>query len=266
MHPRVGLSGTATHKALSAESRLALLGALEQAGRQLSADEAATLVGLHRNTIRVHLEQLVGAGLVERHTEDRSTPGRPRVLYGIAPGQSPSGEREWSSSGGTELGYRELARVLAAQLAQMDDAALLAERAGRNWASAVARASLPSGPVRADKAVGAVTDAMEMLGFRPVADDQRILLRSCPFADVAREHREVICSMHLGMLREAFETLGSDVAVENLAPFVQADPPLCVVNLAATPIDGAGRASPAGRQTGGTHSKSHGPRGVRRRG
>ena len=74
-------SASATHKALAADSRLALLDVLEHAEGPLDAVEAGRRVGLHRNTARVHLDQLAEVGLVERQAEHRSTPGRPRVLY-----------------------------------------------------------------------------------------------------------------------------------------------------------------------------------------
>jgi predicted ArsR family transcriptional regulator len=57
-----------------------VLARLREAGRPLSAVEVARLAGLHPNTARFHLAALLADGLVERATETRATPGRPRVL------------------------------------------------------------------------------------------------------------------------------------------------------------------------------------------
>jgi predicted ArsR family transcriptional regulator len=222
-------SGSATHKALAAESRLALLNILEQAAGPLDAVEAGRRVGLHRNTARVHLDQLVQVGLVNRQAEQRSSPGRPRVLYSKASG---TGEGAEPIQDVDDVDYRELARVLAAQLARSADAAQQAELAGRRWAAAIDTADLPSGPVTSEVAVDAVTGVMDDLGFRPVADGRRILLRRCPFGDLAKEQRQVICGVHLGMLKQTFDSLDAPLTVDRLDSMVQDDPLLCVVHLA----------------------------------
>jgi predicted ArsR family transcriptional regulator len=227
-------SASATHKALSAESRLALLDALEEADGPLDAVEAGHRVGLHRNTARVHLDQLVGVGLVDKHAEQRSLPGRPRVLYAKAAGAA---EGVRPDEGSDDVDYRELARVLAAQLAGSPDSAHQAELAGRQWARAVDKADLPSGPVASQVAIDAVTGIMDNLGFRPVADGHRILLRRCPFAEVAREQRQVVCGVHLGMLQETFESVDAPVVMGRLDSFVQDDPLLCVVHVAGQEKD-----------------------------
>lgn len=214
--------GAAARKALAADSRVALLEALSEAGRPLDAAEAGGLVGLHRNTARVHLERLADAGLVERRGEDRSRPGRPKVLYTAAAGAA---ERPAAD------GYRALARALAAQLAATPDAGTQAVGAGRRWGAALARDSPHPAAVDAAAAIDRVTGAMDRLGFRPVADERRILLRHCPFADLARAERTVVCNVHLGMLEAAFDDLGAPVGVERLDPLVQSDPLLCVAHL-----------------------------------
>jgi predicted ArsR family transcriptional regulator len=221
-------SASATHKALAADSRLALLDALDQADGPLDAAEAGRRVGLHRNTARVHLDQLADAGLVEREAEQRSSPGRPRVLYAKS---STAGEAAGPDEHADDIDYRELARVLAAQLARSADAGHQAELAGRRWAAAIDQANLPADPVTSEVAIEAVTGIMDDLGFRPVADDHRILLRRCPFADLAREQRQVICGVHLGMLKQTFESLDTPMTVDRLDSLVQDDPLLCVVHL-----------------------------------
>jgi predicted ArsR family transcriptional regulator len=233
--PAAAHRDSATHKALAAESRLALLDVLEQADGPLDAVEAGRRVGLHRNTARIHLDQLVEVGLVDKHAEQRSRPGRPRILYSKTSG---AGEEVKQDKDTDDIDYRELARVLAAQLARSADASQQAELAGRRWGAAVDKADLPSGPVTSEVAIECVSDIMDDLGFAPVADDRRILLRRCPFADLAKEQRQVICGVHLGILKQTFESLDSQVSVDRLDSLVQEDPLLCVVHLTDEEING----------------------------
>lgn len=219
------------YPALAAPSRRALLIALVRAGRPVDAAEAAEAVGLHRNTARVALETLVSAGLLRRRAEKRAARGRPRVLYEPTESASEhlSAERPHASS----ATYRELARLLALQLAELPDVREAAIRAGRRWAATVDERPLPAAPLSGSEAIVVVTDILSRLGFDPEPDDpgQRILLHRCPFADVARENRAVICGIHLGMLTGTAERLDAPLAVASLDPFVADDPQLCIVHL-----------------------------------
>jgi predicted ArsR family transcriptional regulator len=60
-------------------------------------------------------------------------------------------------------------------------------------------------------------------------------LRQCPFLEVARQHRDVICALHLGLMRGALDLMRAPVTADELAPFVE--PGLCVARLTAR--DGA---------------------------
>jgi predicted ArsR family transcriptional regulator len=221
----------AAYRALAGRSRRALLAALRQAGRPLDASEAAAAVGLHRNTARVHLDLLWKAGLVRRRPEDRSIQGRPRMLYELA--SPPAGVAD-AGDLATEPGYRELAGLLAQQLTQVADLPGEAILAGRRWAAALDERPLPAGPLSAAEAAAEVTGVLGRLGFDPEQDlgNGQILLHRCPFGDVARESRAVVCGIHLGMLTATAERLNSPLRIAGLDPFVTDDPPLCVVRLA----------------------------------
>ena len=86
------------------------------------------------------------------------------------------------------------------------------------------------------EAVQAAVQILDDLGFEPepdpAADPDRILLHRCPFAEVARENRSVICGIHLGMLKATFERLDTSLEVTGLDSFVTDDPLLCIVRLA----------------------------------
>jgi hypothetical protein len=60
-----------------------------------------------------------------------------------------------------------------------------------------------------------------------------IPLRHCPFQNLAEQHGEVICSVHLGLMQGALTAMRAPVTVDRLDPFVEPD--LCVAHLAPAP-------------------------------
>jgi len=237
--------GQAAYRALAGPSRQALLALLQRVGRPLDASEAGAAVGLHTNTARVHLDLLCSAGLLTRRTEDRSTRGRPRVLYEVASAvESLVGQH---GTEGEEAGYRELARLLAQQLSELPDVPEGAVRAGRRWAAALEKVPSPAGAVSAEQGVAVVTDLLERLGFRPEADlaAGELRLRRCPYVEVAKDNRVVVCGVHLGMLNATLERLGAPVEAVGLDPLVSEQPTLCVARLAVRGTPGQAP-SPAG--------------------
>lgn len=208
------------------ESRTRVLGVLQEAGAPMGVGEVAARVGLHSNTTRFHLDALVENGLVDRATEDREQPGRPRVLYAVRPGAARVGRRS----------YRLLAEILtsyiAAEVAQPARAAL---RAGQAWGRFLADRPRPFRRVDAGTATKELVDALAGIGFVSEADtagrQRRVLLRHCPFRETAEEHREVVCSVHLGLMRGLLAAIDAPIEAERLDPFVE--PTLCVAHLAS---------------------------------
>src|SRR5690554_962470 len=74
----------ATSRALIGVSRGQILEHLRTSAGPLTVAALAEQVDLHPNTVRLHLDQLVTAGLVTRERERRDRPGRPRWVYAIA--------------------------------------------------------------------------------------------------------------------------------------------------------------------------------------
>ena len=91
---------------------------------------------------------------------------------------------------------------------------------------------------------------MEELGFAPQAEaaggggKYRLCLRQCPFREVAQHHQEVICSLHLGLMRGALARTLAPVTADRLDPFVK--PSLCVARLTARDHPGERQPAPAG--------------------
>jgi predicted ArsR family transcriptional regulator len=87
---------------------------------------------------------------------------------------------------------------------------------------------------------------LEELGFAPQAEagddgQPHLCLRHCPFREVAQHHRDVICSLHLGLMRGALDRMRAPVTAERLEPFVE--PSLCVARLTARDSQAAGDAN-----------------------
>ncbi len=250
---------TRRHRALSTQSRVDLLEALRTAGHPLAVPEAARLVGLHPNTARVHLERLVEVGLADRHRESRDQPGRPRTLYAAS---LATGSSSVADGPGEGEDYKALASLLAREMGAAPDARRAAIEAGHRWARAQEGASgaAPPGDARdggaaagrpAGEAVAEVVRLMDELGFEPAhdADGNEILLRRCPFEEVARESRAVVCGVHLGLLEGTFDQLGAAVGVQRLEPFREDEPILCSVLLDA-PDTGSAAGSEATPEEG----------------
>jgi predicted ArsR family transcriptional regulator len=216
-----------THRVLGSQSRVHLLEVLRIAGCPMSVSEASRAVGLHASTTRFHLELLVSVGLAERVPEQRTEPGRPKVLYAARadPGE-PAG------AGGD---YQELAGLLADGLSTTDDPARAAVAAGERWAQALDRRSSGRSVASTASPATELGQLLAELGFDPDVDLPHGLIRlhRCPFEQVARVNRTVVCGVHLGMLRASLTRLGAssdDVALE---PFVSQQPLLCLVHLRA---------------------------------
>jgi predicted ArsR family transcriptional regulator len=213
------------HRALSSPVRGRIVELLSEHG-PMATHELAGRLDLHINTVRAHLTVLVEGGLVASSPEERDRPGRPRLLY-----RATDAARERGGAGG----YRFLAEVLTRHLAATaDDPAGVAEQAGTAWGRFLVDTPPPFTSVERQAAIERVTELLDTLGFAPELDDEnpddpRILLRRCPFIQVAREHPDVVCSIHLGIVRGALEELGVDVEVRDLIPF--AEPDLCVSHL-----------------------------------
>ncbi len=204
-------------------SRAQVLSVLRGAPTPLGVGEVAEQVGLHPNTARFHLDGLVEQGFVERSSEERGVPGRPRFLFAAVAGNAPDGRRS----------YRLLAEILAAQLARTDNAQQAALRAGTAWGHSIVHSSPTAGSSDARAVARQLTSTLDDIGFEPEAVDngheRKILLRHCPFREVAERHQEVVCNVHLGLMRGVLERLGASLDVAGLDPFVE--PGLCIARL-----------------------------------
>lgn len=215
------------------ESRGRVLDVVRAAGQPVGVQDVAERVGVHPNTARFHLDGLVDAGLAERRTEDRNQPGRPRTVYVAAATEVPAGQRS----------YRLLAEMLTSLVSDtLPEPGNAAQTAGEAWGRYLAERPAPSQRVDAAEGIRRLSTVLANAGFAPdtVDDPDRpvIQLRHCPFREVAELHRDVVCSLHLGLMRGVLDEVRAPLKADRLEPFVE--PSLCLAHLAPSSGHSAG--------------------------
>lgn len=103
--------------------RRAVLRALCASRVPMSIAAIAGKLGVHPNTVRFHLDNLVADGQVERVEPGRGRPGRPPLMFRAVRRTDSTGTRR----------YRLLAEILASGLAAERDSRVMALSAGRAW-------------------------------------------------------------------------------------------------------------------------------------
>ncbi|WP_282781807.1 MULTISPECIES: transcriptional regulator [unclassified Nocardia] len=201
--------------------RRRLLAILRGASEPLDAQELARVTGQHVTTVRFHLDVLTRESLVRQFQQPPRGRGRPRIGYTAVQ---------------RSVGYQELAQVLADQLGtdprRRSDAAVAA---GRVWGAKMESVDQPVETL--DDAKDLTITLASELGFAPERDpasetDEQALVRltACPLRELARTHSEVVCGVHLGLMREVLDRNGARDHVQvRLHPFVE--PELCVARL-----------------------------------
>jgi predicted ArsR family transcriptional regulator len=116
----------------------------------------------------------------------------------------------------------------------LPDPARSAEAVGETWGRTLTTSD--AGKRGASEVAEALVASLDRVGFesRPVQDGEgpRLEITHCPFLEVAAEREDVVCALHLGLLRGAAAQLGADHTVRSLDPLVE--PGLCVAHLAST--------------------------------
>lgn len=230
-----------THRVLSGVSRVAVLETLRASPGPMDVQAIGAQIGLHTNTVRSHLDQLMEAGLVRRAVQARTTPGRPRLLFRAT--AQPAAE--------TADSYKVLAEILASGIRDGEPApGAVAARAGRRWGQHLERGVGDGiGPVDSDRAFDRIVTLLDDVGFAPRIGDTRgvttdieaatvIEVHRCPFYDVAREHTDIVCAVHLGLIQGALDQMLAPPTNVRLEPFV--GPDLCLVHLESAVIDSPG--------------------------
>ncbi len=76
-----------------------------------------------------------------------------------------------------------------------------------------------------------MVELFDRLGFAPETGPRSttVRLRRCPLLDAARANPEVVCNVHLGIVRGALAALGGEPEPSSLEAF--AEPGACRLNL-----------------------------------
>lgn len=213
-------------KALADDTRYAIYRELSTSTRALAAQDLADRLGVHPNTIRLHLEKLRDVGLIDVEAVHRGTVGRPQHLYFLA-------------DGAPGLGFDPPAHALLAGLlgalsehvgASPDEAA----QTGNSWGRAAGRRT------SARSCVDALEAELHGLGFEPVAGSgdgtseggARIEFLHCPFKELAEAYPELVCNLHRGLCEGLVEQVGGGT-VEEFATLYDAEPCHVTVAVAA---------------------------------
>jgi predicted ArsR family transcriptional regulator len=191
-------------KALGDETRFSMYQELASSTNALTAGELAERLGLHANTVRLHLERLREAGLVDVEPVHRGTVGRPQHVYSLVPGAPGLGFDPPS--------YTLLAGLLATLAERVGADAEDAAAAGRAW-------GVDAGTrTRSRSCVKALTSEMDRLGFDPsgqtVSGGTDIAFLHCPFRELAEAYPELVCNLHRGICEGVVDAVGGGIVSE----------------------------------------------------
>jgi predicted ArsR family transcriptional regulator len=193
----------------------------------------AMLTGQHENTIREHLDALVDEDLTIKYQSAEHLRGRPAWFYRL------SDDRDQVRTGE----YAGLASALAGSIARSsahpgDDAI----EAGRAWARELVRHSelkpvVNHGQLAKVSAIATrrkVISLLNRLGFAPKqnAGLTKNKLTRCPLLDATRQYPDIICNVHLGIVRGALSEFGAtstEIDKADLQPF--SEPGACILRM-----------------------------------
>jgi predicted ArsR family transcriptional regulator len=214
---------------LAQSTRARLLELLDELGGSATSEDLAGRLSRHRSGVRVHLERLEAAGLVERRRV-RQARGRPRDLWSITPAGRRARRRPDASA--------ELAGWLAGAIPARPGRLREVEAAGRRLGQrlALGDAELP------------LEDRFEQLlaalGFEPQsrpagADGVCFELGNCPYGSAVRANQPIVCTLHRGLTRGVLDRLAPQAALRS---FVPKDPDRagCLIEIGLETTPGAG--------------------------
>ncbi|HEV8682545.1 MAG TPA: helix-turn-helix domain-containing protein [Actinomycetota bacterium] len=203
------------HRALAEDTRFRLYRYLRLTGRPVSVRELSRRLSLHPNTLRPHLRRLEEAGLVSHQVRKTAAVGRPQILY----------EALESSEDGAK-DYRFLAEILCGMVRTPREIATAAELA-REWGAYLVSQGGPKPGVRlpARRNLALLRDAMAGAGFDPRfrrdGTSVEVTLRACPFRDLADDYRDLVCTLHRGLIEGMLAGLKPRITLHEFKPFAE---------------------------------------------
>ena len=194
----------------------------------VTRDEAATGVGISRKLAAFHLDKLTAAGLLETATPDpasrRPGPGRAPKAYRPAAAEVAVSvpQRRYDALGEVLVqaivadGPASSARHTAHQLAH-DRGQALGERV---------RTQRRLGRLGPERALTVVSELLAACGYAPARAPQlQLVLRNCPFRQLARRAPELVC----GLNQDFLAGLLAGLRASRIEAVLQPDPTRCCV-------------------------------------
>ncbi len=182
-------------RALGDPTRHRLFRYIADAPCPVGVAELTEHVRLNHNAVRQHLAVLKDAGLVVEEVEQRSRPGRPRLLYRLAP--------ETAGRWGTPGAYAWLAALLSDAVRRHLEPRQVGRQEGHRRGAELAGEG---------ESVELLEAEIARRGFRPTRVERgrkvELVLGRCPFSDVARSDPDTVCQLHLGLAEGLAEGLG----------------------------------------------------------
>ncbi len=180
-------------KALSTVRRVDLFGRLRASPVPLTAGVLGISMGIHHTAVRRHLAVLIEAGLVQPEPLPVQGRGRPRTGY---------------TAVDATVAYRELASMLADAVSSGRTARDAGREAGRRV------------PPSTEGTLATLRDEAQRLGFEPEVRSggatHDVVLRACPFADLATSQPETVCELHVGLAEGIVEGDGGRLEVQGI--------------------------------------------------
>lgn len=140
------------------------------------------------------------------------------------------------AAGPTDDEHRLLANILAELVSRSPRHAEACEAAGHVWGRQLTAGSRSPAAPEGKAALDEVVDLLDQQGFAPRLVGRDLEMHRCPLFDVAETHPDVVCAVHLGLLRGTLTELGAPVGVASLDAFAR--PGVCVARLASPPQAG----------------------------
>lgn len=224
---REGVKRTSFGRPLS-PTRLRILELLEIQSTPTTLAAITLSSGLHENTVRAHLEDLLRDGYLSRERAVAQGRGRPAWLWKAKVSLEPSP-------------YAGLASALATVLHESSAHPVRdAVAAGRAWGKDLTLKQLGE-PHPGSSEAGARSQMLQLLeeiGFAPEPDatNEHVVLTRCPLIEAASKHPEIVCGVHLGIIQGGFAEMGLDGSGSTLTPF--SAPGQCALHLSARATDG----------------------------
>lgn len=219
-------------------ARAGVLRAVAATADPVTVATLAEQLSQHPNTVREHLDALVADGHVERLRRAPSGRGRPAWLYRSATAAACDTAGSDLMSGPVGADGQEYVALAVALIDQVSaaspDPRAMARAAGERWGRTLVERHVGDLVAPSSQPSGQVVELLRELRFESQAtgDSKKMRLTTCPFLDAARQHPEVVCQIHLGIVRGAMQQLGADPDSADLYPF--AEPGACLLNFPDT--------------------------------